>query len=359
MFKIKSLLLLILSVVASVAFAQEEEKPKLDVSGAVDLYYRYDFAKQAGNNEYTSFANDHNSFSLGMANVILSQNFGKVGFVADIAAGPRADEANGGSGSEILIKQLHVTYSPSESVTLTAGNFSTFVGYELIDANGNFNYTTSYLFSNGPFYHTGIKADFDLGSGLSAMVGVFNQTDGKDNGGIAPKFFGLQLGYAPEDSGLALYLNGLYGQTYEEKDILNATTMQVDLTGTYEPTDNLLIGLNASYKDIALSVLDTDIDGNAGGFMGVAGYLNYSISDAVALGLRGEFFEGYDLDEETTEEISDNVTAITFSANITEGNLTIIPELRYDSGSSEMFLDADAMGTTSATSAIIAAYYSF
>ena len=60
------------------------------------------------------------------------------------------------------IKQLFITYSPVEKLTFTLGNFGTHVGYEVIDAPANVNYSTSYMFSNGPFYHTGLKADYAI-----------------------------------------------------------------------------------------------------------------------------------------------------------------------------------------------------
>ncbi|MEH0154331.1 porin [Limibacter armeniacum] len=342
--------------IISTAWAQEEEAPKLQVSGAVDAYYKYDFGKSP--NAYTSFTDSHNSFQLGMANLILSQQVGKVGFVADLAVGPRADAANGyvsedGSISSLsLIKQLYMTYSPTDYLTVTAGNFSTFVGYEVIDANGNFNYSTSYLFSNGPFYHTGVKLDFDLGNGVSAMAGIFNQTDTKFQT-IDPKFYGLQLGYAPEDSGLALYLNYLYGNQSGDEDVDDIVS-QIDLTGTYQATDAFMIGLNSSYKSNTIE----GMEGNYG-FFGTALYLNYAITESFGLGARGEHFEMYGGEDETGSALSENVMEFTLSANIKQGPLTIIPEFRFDKASVDMFSDADDNPTDAATSFLVAAYYSF
>ncbi len=58
------------------------------------------------------------------------------------------------------------------------GSWATHVGYELVDAPANRNYSMSYMFSWGPFFHTGIKAEATAGkSGF--MLGVANQTDYK------------------------------------------------------------------------------------------------------------------------------------------------------------------------------------
>ena len=54
---------------ATTARPEEEKKaPALTITGSMDAYYKYDFAKNAGNT-YTSFTQTHNSFSLGMASL--------------------------------------------------------------------------------------------------------------------------------------------------------------------------------------------------------------------------------------------------------------------------------------------------
>jgi hypothetical protein len=131
--------------------AKEEEKASeapFEISGYLDGYYLSSF----NNAPFpTSFTPENKSFSLGMANIVLSKT-GKVGFVADLAIGPRAEMANGYAGTALsYIKQLYVTYSPTDALTFTMGNFSTHVGYELIDSKSNINYTVSYMFSNEAF----------------------------------------------------------------------------------------------------------------------------------------------------------------------------------------------------------------
>ncbi len=73
-----------------------EASPKtFNVSGYVDAYYRFNFSnprKEAESfNNNTSFTNSHNSFELGMASVKLEHSMGKVGVVADLGFGKRAD----------------------------------------------------------------------------------------------------------------------------------------------------------------------------------------------------------------------------------------------------------------------------
>jgi hypothetical protein len=231
------------------------------------------------------------------------------------------------------------------------GNFGTFVGYEVIDATANVNYSTSYLFSNGPFYHTGLKADFAITEGLGAMVGVFNDTDSKVDV-IEGKHLGGQLSF--ETGGLSAYLNVLAGKEAEgnkpDETTDDLNEFQIDLTATYEISDDLMFGLNASKYSTA-------VDGvNFGGFFGTALYSTIGVADDFALGLRAEYFVLNNPDDISSDE--PNVLSLTASGNFTIGNLRIIPEVRYDSGSND-FLFGGSLEDKAAASFILAVVYGF
>lgn len=342
------------SGVAVATEESEEEAKSFSISGFVDGYYMYNFNETGFS---TSFTDVHNQFSLGMANVVFAKE-GKVGFVADIAFGPRAEAANGQFFIDdtmlptlSAIKQLYITYSPTDVVSLSYGTFSTFIGYELIDSPGNVNYSTSYLFSNGPFYHTGLKADVALGKSAGVMVGIFNDTDNKFD--IVPgKHFGAQ--FWTEIGGLAAYLNVLTGKE-EELGAADQLGFQVDLTATYEVSEKLIFGLNVSDKS-------STVDGlNVGGFTGAAVYSTIGASNNFSLGLRAEYFSFKNGDDFIE---NDNVFAITTSGNITLGNnLILIPELRFDFSNNATFfphLSDTSMGLSDGMSAlIVAVVYSF
>lgn len=327
----------------------EKAEGDLMISGFVDAYYMANFNGQGATNFPTSFTETSGAFALGMANVLFAKEGEKVGFVADLAWGPRAEAANG-TGEGILtaaIKQLYVTYAASDAVTFTFGNFSTFVGYELIDAPGNVNYSTSYLFSNGPFYHTGLKADFALSDNFGAMVGIFNDTDSKFDF-IGGKHIGAQL--SASAGGLNAYLNFITGKEEERGDD-DLMEYEIDLTATYDVSESFMLGLNvANYG--------TSADGNAEyGFFGTAVYATITTSETFALGLRGEYFS-----ESFGEGIDNqNVIALTASGNITIGDLRLIPEIRVDLAD-EMdgrFFDDEESPVGSLPAFILAAVYSF
>lgn len=319
------------------------EEKKVSISGFIDGYYMHGFNKTGLG---TSFTRVHNSFNLGMANVMFSKE-GKVGFMADLAVGPRAEEANGYAGSVLsAIKQLYITYSPTESLKFTFGNFSTFVGYEVIDAPVNANYSMSYLFSNGPFYHTGLKADLELGANFGVMIGLFDDTDRKFDE-VPGKHIGGQ--FRATLGGLSAYANVLHGRELvgDEGDD-DTFGFQADLTATYEFSESFKLGLNVSDKTSRTG------DITSGGFFGSALYAGIGFSESFDLGLRGEYFLPKGLGDQ------DAIAAFTLSGNIRLGSLTLIPEVRMDTSSADIFENAgnNAM-TNQNTALLLAAVYAF
>lgn len=328
-------------------FAQDAAKPAeapLSIMGHVDAYYRYSTNGVAGKTSYSDAAK---GFGFGMANLQLSKDAGKVSFMADVMFGPRAEGTNyyyvGTSNSSLtLIKQLYVAYKPTDKLKFTLGNFMTFVGYELAEASNNLNYSMSYNYTNGPFYHTGLKLDYQFTDKFGGMIGVFNRTDTKlDNG---KKFVGGQLSYV--DGPFKIYLNGLSGQ---EIDSASVTTL--DITTSYQATPKLGLGFNLINKSV------TPEGGSVKSWLGTALYVNYAVSDKFVLAARGEYLQD---SKGALFGINDNaVTAFTLSGNFKVDALTIVPEIRFDSASKDIFATDAGKTTGSETSFILAAVYKF
>ncbi len=346
--------------------AQEEDE-KLQISGSVDTYYKYDFSGQS--NIGTSFAGDHNSVSIGMLDLVFEKSSGKASFVGEIAFGPRnlgsAGPSNSSTGvlsgitsdtSGVIpvfgavsdyaprIQNLYVSYALTDKLSITGGYMGTFVGYEIISPTGNFNYSTSYLFTNGPFQNGGVKLDYAFSDQFAVMVGMFNPwnvyTADPD---VGPSSFGAQIYVSPVE-GWDAYINFVTG---------GESGTEVDLTTTYQISDPLMLGLNAAYYS----------DGGEGSeeasFSGAAAYLNYSVSDAAALGLRYEYFSASAASGILSGVEDGNVSAITLSGNIKGGDLTFIPELRFDTSDQDIFFNSDGAATGSATQFLVGAVYSF
>ena len=351
----KKIILLTIALTCTFNLTAQEAIPNQPVkkfifSGSVDTYFRQNINGPNGENAIapnTAFAN-LNGFALGFANLIGSYKGEKVGAVADLVFGPRGEDATflspflrpGGNSS--IVNQLYVYWDVSDKVTVTLGNFNTFLGYELISPLGNFNYSTSYMFSYGPFSHTGIKVDYAISDTWSAMIGVFNNTDATEFNFDNDYTVGAQLGY--KDT----FLNLLYGKQGGSTE----ATFQVDLTTGANLGKKMYLGFNATYSDT---------DETA--FYGIALYPQYTFSEKFSLGLRSELFgetEGgvgaigaYDEDGSAT------VFDLTLTGSYTVGDLTIKPEIRLDSTSENSFVDTDLEPTNSLSSFLLAAIYKF
>ena len=322
----KKIFTLLLASFTFFAIAQEEE-PTLSISGTVDAYYQTYITSpdDVGTAFGTSFA-DETGFALGMANLVASYDLESTGVVADVVFGPRGDSAVGGYN----LNQLYAYWNVTEGTTLTMGRFNTYLGYEVISPAGNFNYSTSYMFSSGPFSMVGLKGDFTLGE-TSLMLAIMNPTDVNNNttGGYA---LGAQFGYAGQ------FLN-LY---YDNDEVLG---FEVDYTGGFDVDDELFIGINAAYQV-----------SNDAGFYGVALYPQYTVSDSFAVCLRGELFGLHD----DSDDDLPSVLSTTLTGSYTVENLTIKPEIRLDSWSElEPYTDNDGLATDSLAAFTIAAIYSF
>lgn len=333
--------------------AEEEKAPALKISGSADVYYRYDFAKTRANN-LTSFTNSQNAFSLGMASIKAEHSGGKVGVAVDLGFGTRAIEfAYNDNGIGAAIKQLYVTYSPADWIKFTAGSWATHVGYELADPQLNRNYSMSYMFTNGPFTHTGLKADITKGK-HGFMIGVSNATDYRivPDGRINKKFLIAQYSVAPSED-VKIYFNYVGGKNPD-----TSITNQFDIVATAKLSDKFSAGINGTMNSSKSWVGSKNISGKS--WAGGAVYLNADPKSWLGFTLRGEYFS----DKEQLKMFGSapkggNIFATTLSANFKVNSFIIIPELRLDNASETIFIDKSGAAKKSFTSFLVAAVYAF
>ena len=338
----KVTLILALMLTSSMTFAQDaaETAPKstpLEISGSGDLYYKYDFSKTP--NIPTSFGTDQNSLSLGMLDIALKKTTGKASFVGEVSFGPRGQFQSipNGDGTDVNsfhIQNLYATYAFTDKFSMKAGYSGTFCGYEVISPLGNFQYSTSYLFTYGPFQHAGVQANYKISDKFGAMLGVFNDNWNtyKANSTKGLNAIGGQLSYA--SGGSSVYLNFMDG---------SVSGTIIDFVASFQLTEKFKLGLNAA---------DFSNEGDVG-YTGAALYPSYAITDAFALGLRAEYFK---FKENSGDR---DVTAFTLSGNYKAGGFTLIPELRLDSASEDAFVDSDLAPTKSASQFLVAVVYGF
>jgi hypothetical protein len=343
-------------LICAAAFSQEDSakaSPWPTITGSVDVYYRYNFAnaKDASTgekytNNHTAFTNSQNSFELGMASLRADHSFGKASATVDLGFGKRAEEfsyANPDHSTLFAVKQAFLSYAVSDRFKLTMGKWATHIGYELTDAYLNRNYSMDYMFSYGPFSHTGLKADIGLGKKSNLMLGVANTTDYVSQNNS--RFFGLaQFSTATADDKLSAYINyqGSYGGSY------GLTQFDLVLIGTV--SDKFSIGYNGTVQSVKPD------GGSSDSWWGSALYFNVDPSSTFGITLRGEYFDNK---KAVVAAPGTSIFDITLSPNIKIGNLTIIPELRFESAKDEVFFKNNGDPTKSTFTGILAATYHF
>lgn len=332
--------------------SSDNERQALTIHGSADAYYRYDFAKQESG-ALTSFTQTHNRFELGMASVTMKYETSKTQVVLDLGFGKRAQDfsyTDAGNGALQAIKQAYISYTPTANFTLTAGSWATHIGYELLDAYQNRNYSMSYMFSTGPFSNTGIKAEYSAGKS-SFMIGLTNPTDYKyvPDSVINRKFIIAQYHYDDGDK-FNFYLNYTGGEWTDTSKV-----NQIDMVVTTHISPQFWIGVNST---LGLKKLWTgDAFSATKKWWGTALYLNGDISKCFGLTLREEYFS--DKDAVTAIPIGGNVWASTLSCNLTAGNLTLIPEFRIDAASKPVFQKANGAPSKTDASLLLALAYHF
>ncbi len=337
-------------------FAQTEpsepKKSNFSFSGSVDGYFRADLNQNVLNNR-TSFTNSTGKIALGMVSTKVDYSNKKISFTADLGAGKRMKEfAYNDQGVFSFVKQLYASYAATDWLKFTAGTWATHVGYELLDPAGNKNYSMSYLFSYGPFLHTGVKSEFSFGkSGI--MLGVANPTDYRS--APTPNKKALLFQFSQEiTENIKVYLNYAGGQ--RPSDL--AKTRQFDLVMTAKISEKLSTGLNTTITGVKTLQNGNYTDADTWG--GVATYINYAPAEKFGINLRTEVFnDKKQLAALGTANYGASIFANTLSANFPVGPVTMIPEIRIESATNKIYATKLGSEKATTTSLLIGAYYAF
>jgi hypothetical protein len=318
-------------------------------SGSIDGYVRQDFGEDITNNK-TSFTNSYGKFMLGMVSGKADYTYKKLNVVADIGVGKRAKEfAYNDKGLLSNIKQLYAALSLNDHLKITAGSWATHVGYEVLDPYINRNYSMSYMFSYGPFLHTGIKADLTFGkSGF--MLGLANPTDYRKAPAGNKKSILAQYSLAVNDD-IKLYINYVGGQRPADA----AKTRQLDAVLTSKINDEWNLGYNGTITGVKASGA-----AKSKSWFGNAVYVNYDPKKTIGFTLRSELFsDKYRLASLSSASYGGSILATTISANVKVGPVMLIPEFRFENCSNKVFHNKSGSEINGTASLLLGAYYKF
>jgi Putative beta-barrel porin-2, OmpL-like. bbp2 len=364
------------------SFSQEktEDKGKFTFSGYIDSYYMANFnnpkdrSNLGASGTARAFDQKSGQFSLGLVQTKIGYSTAKSDVVVDLTFGPNADLGQYGNligplgrgTTALAIKQAYFNWKATDKLTLTAGQFGTHIGYEVIDAPVNYHYSLSNLFNNGPFYHIGVKAAYAFSDKFSIMGGLINNVDAlNDNNG---KIGLIAQVFVQPAKGFNVYVNAITSNEASE-DVATGKTPEgqyslLDLVATYQITDKFSLGLNA-----ATGVQDANGDGkyDKESWGGFAIYPKIDISSTFSLGARYESFSntnavrGLRITNADGSFTGVSVSSITITPTITvaDSHLLLKPELRIDTYDKNFFTDGDGKETKSQTTLGLAMIYKF
>jgi hypothetical protein len=284
-----------------------------------------------------------------MATIRADHSWAKAGVTVELGFGRRAEEFtyNDGTNNSFFtlknVVQAFVYYNITDKIKLTAGKWGTHIGYEVVDAAANRNYSMSYMFSYGPFFNTGIKADIAIAGKTAIMVGISDPTDFTTTTAVQ-KMAIAQISTATPDSKWKFFLN------YQGGHNTDSTTLnQFDFVLTGAVSDKFSVGFNATDQMVK--------NINTNSWWGAALYLNIDPSPKFGATLRAEYFDNKDA---VLPIPAGNFMEYTLTGQFHLGKLTFMPEIRYDNSSVDgAFLKHDDSPTKNTFTGLLAATYVF
>ncbi len=328
----------------------------ISVSGYIDTSYNY----LSGDGTFTGgtanrvFDRERNSFNLNMIDVTVSslptEGFGGLvnlnfGSDANVSA-----STGTGAADEFDIQAAYVHYA-SGPLMVIAGKYVTLAGAEVIKSPANLNYSRSILFGYAiPFTHTGVRAIYAVGDKLSLIAGVNNGWDVlKDSESETRKTLELGVLMTPIKP-LAIAASAYVGK---EPGAAVGTRTLFDVVATYTASDALSFVINYDYA----SQEDAVTVGEKAKWSGIAGYVNYKLSDQWRVALRGETFDdkhGY-----RTGVVQTWDEATFTLAYMPTTNVELRGEVRADKSDQQSFLQTDDSAKDSQSSVGLQAIYKF
>lgn len=323
--------------------AAADSTKKLVVSGNMDFYARHSPNGTAS----ATIPSFKNGVGFGWINLIFTQNWSKIGFVADFTAGPRTVEIyENATDDQVLsyVKQAYLTYHPTEKLAFNVGTMTSHFNFEWTEPFDNFTYSNSMVFTVIPGFYTGANATYDFNDHWQLMVGAFG-----DSGIKIDRTKGLlgggKLTYSSDKLNFAADLIG--GRDYGTTDVFMG-----DFYADYALTEKLTVAGQFHYAtDRPTDSKETSI------WFGTDIYAKYQLFPRFALGFRGEQFN--DADGYYFGEIGAKIWSAALTGQYRLGDWMIEPEVRFDSSNRAIFADEKKGFVKTEPSFLVAGLYRF
>jgi hypothetical protein len=328
----------------------------IQYNGLIDGYYLFNFRnpKDSGGNPSAGHYYDirHNSPALSLAelNVFKNAKPNGFGFKATLTVGDTADINHYGVGISTgearfkAVQQLYGTYAlGADGAGVDFGKFYTPFGYEVVEANGNYNYSRSLPFGLVPTYHAGARIYTPVPgvAGLTATFYLVNAIFNTANAGVQddnkkPGYAG-QLNYTDPKGKFVLISELALGKDkisvpFDGTTGPDAKVTLNDNNFTYNFNANMLAGLDYVYREIKRDGLPKQKTN------GYAVYYRQALTPKTAAALR---FSGYNDKTDGSDSAKPYEITATYELK-PAANFTTRLEFRHDHSNQDMFLDKDS-----------------
>jgi Putative beta-barrel porin-2, OmpL-like. bbp2 len=317
------------------------------LSGLVDTYYGYDFNHPSNMQTGLRFFDaNENQFGLSLVELSVAKTpsltggvAARTGYTVSAGFGQTINTVNGtGSSSDgslagaRYLKEAYFSYMApiGKGLKIDVGKFVTTAGDEVIETNGNWNYSRSILFYYAiPFYHYGVRATYAPNSKVSLQASISNGW----NNIVAfskSKTYGGSISLTPN-------AKWAFTETYYAGPIndINYWRQLSDTIITYTPNSKLAFAVNGDYgRDAEYS------GGPVAQWWGPAGYVKYSFGSNDNLAVRYEYygdpegltlFGGFGYNSGHAQEVTTTYTHMLANSLMTR------LEYRYDFASQPIF----------------------
>lgn len=345
--------------------AASTEKP-IEFSGYFDMYYQSDSNTQI-RTPGRIFDARNNVAQVNLAELSFKKSKGPVHFRADFSFGEMVDTLMGVDPTAALpsantdptknMTQAILSYSPSNisNLTLTAGKFYSYLGYEVTHAKDNWQYSRSYTYNYGiPFWHEGLGAAYGFIPGkLTITAYLLNAWDGRiANEQNKSATLGASLNWIPVQSASLIY-NYIGGSENTDSAALRSVH---EFNGNYEVNSFVTIAFDYVIGKQIHSVGTDDAK-----WTGYTVYAKFNFTNSYALSPRYEIFDDSD-GLILNQGIRQKITSITLSNNFNLGDgFETRLEVRNDKSNakSTYFKDREGQNSDSETTTAVALLYAF
>jgi hypothetical protein len=313
----------------------------ITVNGYVDFSHN-NLSTDVGSNTYRVFDTENRGFNLQMLDLSIgylpASGFG--GFAQlDAGSDARAIASAGTSNADDFeVQEAYLQYA-NGGLSVIAGKFATLAGAEVIESPSNTNFSRSILFGYAiPFTHTGVRASYAVSDAFKLIAGMNNgwdvmretqQTAAADGQRAMSKTVELGVIATPAK------MLSLAASYYTGKESAGTTTPAdrnvLDVVATITATDALSFVLNYDKGE------QEQVAGANAKWDGIAGYVNYKLSDQYRLSLRTESFkdkQGYRTG--TTQKLKETTLTLGYAP---AKNVELRAEYRKDKSDQSVFTE--------------------